>query len=404
VAASSVHVLITVVALFLFSIIFELRDTLAISPTFSIEHIPDSVNDQFVDPLTPYSDCESTTYPSLSDIAHVDYVSDGNTLNATVWLSPSEFDEQHQLRQLSQLFSLGLNVISEYEPDVTNALKNVHSLDYIFAVKWVPLNQSWIGSVYQTNPQNYIDNKILAHIENQSGFFEINQHYFHLSLPLKYLNYPERYNANIVLEDMSDQYCRVADITNWALFPAPKFNTTVSPTSLILRPEEQGTVELKVKSDASRDSIVNLDAQNVPNLMTTFTPQNFSLPSFSESASRLTVKAPPQDHVRPGSYQLSINQTISFAPTIVDVTEYSAQVERTRPTSLSTNRIIPITVTLLPPLTTEERLSNFVDAWITPIGALWTFLVGAAAVISPLLLRVYKQRKKKGGAEYSINT
>lgn len=279
-----------------------------------------------------------------------------------------------------------INVFSEYD--------NKKS-DYDLMVSWNPVNQKWISTLSQISPTG--TEKILDRKDNSSGFFNVNDHYYDLSLDLKELNYPKNYSALIAIQDSSDILCRVTDFTNWALFPAPKTSTTILPTSISLRPGEEGTVQFKIKSDITRDSLVELHANSVNDIDVSFTPSNFSLPSFSEAASTLKIKA-PSEFTNGGSNLINVNQTLSFAPVIFDVTRNSTQVEKTKLAPSSTNKIIPITVTLLPPLTTEEWLSNFVHAWITPIGALWTFLVAVAAVVSPLLIRIYRSKLTGSGA------
>jgi hypothetical protein len=56
-----------------------------------------------------------------------------------------------------------------------------------------------------------------------------------------------------------------------------------------------------------------------------------------------------------------------------------------------------LTLTVLPPYTDAEKLSNFTNTWITPIQGIWTFLAGVGAVIAPLIINLYrkKQNKKK---------
>jgi len=53
------------------------------------------------------------------------------------------------------------------------------------------------------------------------------------------------------------------------------------------------------------------------------------------------------------------------------------------------------TLTILPPYTIEERFNTFVNTWITPITGVWTFLAGVAAVLAPVILRIYKNKKNQ---------
>lgn len=95
-----------------------------------------------------------------------------------------------------------------------------------------------------------------------------------------------------------------------------------------------------------------------------------------------------------GNYLLNTNQKISFSSTVIESGNFSIQERSEVATTSTANRSVPLTLTLLPPLTLEERLNNFVNSWLNPIGGLWTLLVGIAAVIAPLVIRIYKSKKK----------
>jgi hypothetical protein len=52
-------------------------------------------------------------------------------------------------------------------------------------------------------------------------------------------------------------------------------------------------------------------------------------------------------------------------------------------------------IKILPELSIQEKLSIFVNLWITPIGGLWSFADGMAAVIAPLIIQIYGKKNKK---------
>lgn len=56
---------------------------------------------------------------------------------------------------------------------------------------------------------------------------------------------------------------------------------------------------------------------------------------------------------------------------------------------------LDFTITILPPFSLGERVNNMYTTWISPINGIWTFLVGLAAVITPLILRKKRKEQKQ---------
>jgi hypothetical protein len=53
------------------------------------------------------------------------------------------------------------------------------------------------------------------------------------------------------------------------------------------------------------------------------------------------------------------------------------------------------------PPSMAENFNNFVDTWIAPISGTWAFFAGAAALLAPLIIKIYKKRKK---ATHKVDT
>jgi hypothetical protein len=73
--------------------------------------------------------------------------------------------------------------------------------------------------------------------------------------------------------------------------------------------------------------------------------------------------------------------------------------------TFSNNRSVSIvessnlTLTVLPPYTTQEHLTNFTNAWITPVSGIWTFLAGVGAVVAPVIIALYRKKRKRNSVD-----
>jgi hypothetical protein len=151
-------------------------------------------------------------------------------------------------------------------------------------------------------------------------------------------------------------------------------------------------VELQIKGNTDPQSEASLSVGNNYNA-TEFNvnhiPSKASIPASGTGSSALNIKA--LDSVKPKSYTFPIVANISF-PT--SITNRGGE-------TLSNNRSVNIiessnlSLTVLPPYTDAEKLNNFTTTWITPVQGIWTFLAGVGAVIAPVIITLYRKRKKK---------
>jgi hypothetical protein len=272
--------------------------------------------------------------------------------------------------------------------------------DYDVALIWNSDNQTWtkLVSLRQAQIESVLAKdqlrfgKILENKGNYTGFFNTQNNYVDLSLDLGLLNYPQQYNVISVAYDnylMNGRLCPLIDVTDIVPFPPPEFNITASPSSLVLRPGDEKTIELNVKSVNSKiDSQVSFSTGNVKGIALNFIPKTVSLTSSGSTSSMLDVKVPR--NATPGLYPLNINELISFSPLVVssrtkEIFNNSKTVDINKASSLS--------MTVLPPLTLEDNFKNIYNSWIIPLSGLWTLVAGIAAVTVPLIVRMYRKKK-----------
>jgi hypothetical protein len=215
------------------------------------------------------------------------------------------------------------------------------------------------------------------------------------SFDLKAAKSPQQYNLVFYITDhyvLGHQLCRLVDTTNWVIVPPPKFVVSPSPSSAILRPGEENIigVEIKGNSNLQSEAALSIDSSR-KDLSTSFIPNRTSIPSSSSGASTLHIKLFDNTTVEtPTPVILPIKANISFPNTIINRggDTFSNNKSITLPSSSN------FTLTLMPHYTPNQQLNSFVNSWITPVSGMWTFLAGVGAVITPVIVHLYRKRRK----------
>jgi hypothetical protein len=229
--------------------------------------------------------------------------------------------------------------------------------------------------------------------------------YAQFSFHLNEVNFPQQYRAVFYITDYfvkEHRFCRLIDTTNWVMIPPPEFTISTKPNSITLRSGEDISVEVAIKGNVNVPTQAFMSGDIKNNNVNSgrdidFIQNNIYIPPSSVGTSTLVVKL--QDNARPGSYTLPVKANISFPTTITNRGGESFSNSKGVSSIAESN----LTLTVLPPFTPDETLNNFVNAWVTPISGVWTFLGGVAAVLTPLILRIYKKRKKDDKDDYSID-
>jgi hypothetical protein len=278
-------------------------------------------------------------------------------------------------------------------PKLRASIYEMSDADYYVRYRWDGANQTWTREVIQTSPDPGSGYKILNMQHNYTDIFEKGQGYVQFSLDLGLINYPKQYT---VLSSIDDDFtengrtCELSDYSDWVSLPPPQYNTTISPSPLIIRPGEEKIVELKIKSDTDAVSQISLWTDETDDLELNLVPENVSLISSGLAVSTLFVKA--AENMTPERiHSLNIHGDVSLPSLVIAGNE---EFNNSQQADLPLN--IPLSIKILRPLTFEEHLKSFSDSWITPISGMWSFLAGVAAVIAPLIIRWYgKKRNKK---------
>jgi hypothetical protein len=272
----------------------------------------------------------------------------------------------------------------------------------------------WVTKVMEVSAN---DKTRVLEKTNSTDFFDKKNkkfpEYALFSFDLSKINYPQQYRVVFYVTDyfiLSHLYCRLVDTTNWIMIPPPDFEISANPNSLTLRPGEEANVELSIKGkvdlptqaryeskyDANKNNSENYQVRNNNDLQLSFIQNKISIPPSGVGTSTLNVKVPGSFNVaNKESLTIPVSANISFPTTITNRGGESFSNSKSQSTTATSN----LTLTILPPYTAKESLGNFVNEWITPINGLWTFLAGVAAVLTPVIIKLYKKKEKNKPGE-----
>jgi hypothetical protein len=262
-------------------------------------------------------------------------------------------------------------------------------LDYWILKEWTP-ESNWT----ETNSElSYAGPKILETYDlTYNNSYE---NFVDFSLDLGSIGLPNQYNVIFFADTyLADINCYLGDVTNLIAIPPPQFILSVTPSSLELRPGDEKNMQLKINSNTSINSNIYLSTYSDKDneIKANLTSTLISLLPFNTATSTLKVKA--LENATQGAYTLPISMNISF-PKSFKLISSGKTINLNNSRDISINKNSSIIITVLPPFTSSEILDNFVKTWISPISGLWTFVAGVGAVIAPLIIRIYANRKKE---------
>ena len=342
-------------------------------------------------------DCITMEQHRFYDISAVSYFSNGKTLNATIWLyhpliepplNASEWltppiidDPWYRI-----IYGVAIGIQSAYD---------MKGSDYHVRNIWNVYDGGWTRILEEMPPQPTITETKVSNIKDgDTGLSNGENKYTELSPNLSSITYPDRYSLlfytqYIFIKD--GRLCALSDISSEVSIPPPEFTVSASPNNIDLRPGEEKTIRFQVKSDTAFKSEASFTTNQTEDIKLTISPNKTSVPPNGLAPSQLHIEvsdnAKPFEHILPLTANMSIITGSKMRGNVVnDIERNSVSANITENSNL--------TLTVLPPLRLDEHLNNFVNAWITPIGGMWTFLAGVAAVIGPMVIRLYAKQKQ----------
>ncbi len=363
--------------------------SMAQSPSFGLQELINE-NRNWVQ---TYGNSDAHLKSSYTDILAVNYISDGQTLNTTIWLN-SGFNSSalnSTDNQQSRKLSYGMLIDAD-----TDTKTGYNGADYDLYVELASGKLS--GYLYQlssTGGYRLMGSKTNftpSHAESSVG-----PGYANLNLDMGSINSPSEYNLLFYAAE-SYKLNEVRQFTGWVTIPPPSLQMTTSPEDIVIRQGEEQLIPARIQSTSgfSNDVInITLGATNRSNIQNA----NYSIGSGFNSSELyvniqrnqpplIKIAVPPQTPL--GIYTVPLVVTIR-EPSIATTTKptYIApqsgtvdpefELSKQYPTVGYLTKPINFTVAVVSPKSIDDQFKDFWDTYGQFIGIFAGAFVGAFA-------------------------
>jgi hypothetical protein len=296
----------------------------------------------------------------------------------------------------------------QYQLTIDILQKNNEGGDFVERILWDFDTGSWTHLITE-RPGSYEGSmRIIDEQINFSNFYHNRTYskvvddllelraprYISSSVDLQSLGYPSKYGvvfSVITIYKLGDNLCQVFDVIGPIPLPPPFFFISMNPRNLDLFPGEDENIELNFTTTTPWDWSISFNSNPTDEFETEFGLKETQLVSDSELTTKINLKALPNAtsdmHLIPitASAQLKgINLTLPS-----DIRGYPKDLSRTYNETEYLKVIVPESPSI------AENFNNFVDEWITPMSGVWALSAGVAAVLAPLVIKIYKRSKKR---------
>ena len=362
-------------------------ESFATSPPF-IRHVIDNNFDYWniIEPRRgsiPKSSADISFIPSLESVG---YSSSGQFLNATFFLS-APFEQ----KPLMHLPSYIMWIDSD-----NNNKTGINRADYAVIIEWNNDTNTWNRIVMEFSHDNA---KVLERNDNYTGFFnkdnnaerfdrlfDINKNFINSYLNLEEVNYPDKYNVGFAIYETikGKEETSMYDTTTWVPIPPPKFDVSLSPPSIELRPNEEKTVKLVLKSNTTLQPRIEFNSgENINIDSVSIIPNSTILPVNGIISTDLDIKS--SKNATEGSFTLPITIVISF--------QYVGN-EGDPGLILDSSYYLPLTI--LPPITLWDIITDSLDTLSVPMQQLAQIASAIGALgVSGALFTLFKKSSKE---------
>lgn len=232
---------------------------MASSPSFELQELINE-NRQWVQ---TYGNSTEGLKTSYTDILSTNYISDGKTLNTTVWLysgfsnSSSAYDEIYNAPDAySNLSSAKLSYGILIDSDA-NTRTGYNGADYDFyAELYEGKLNVYLYQLSSTGGYKLVGSKsnlTFSHAESPVG-----PGYANLNLDLSSIGYPSEYNL-LFYSAESIGSNEVRQFTNWVTIPPPSLEISTSPSDISIRQGEEQMIPARIKSTSGfSNDVINI--------------------------------------------------------------------------------------------------------------------------------------------------
>ena len=364
---------------------------MALSPSFELQELLNE-NRNWVQ---TYGNSNANLKSSYTDILAVNYISDGQNLNTTIWLYSGFSNYSSAFNSTDNQSSKKLNYGMLIDADA-NTKTGYNGADYDFYVELVAGKLS--GYLYQlSSTGGYMligskTNFTQSHTESSVG-----PGHARLNLDLSSINSPSEYNLLFYSAESigSDE---VRQFTNWVTIPPPSLEISTSPSDISIRQGEEQLIPARIRSTSGfSNDIINITLGGISNFNSKIDDYNIRS-GFNSSELHVTIQrnqpplinidVPQQTPV--GIYTIPLVVTIrepsmatTTKPTFIapqgGTVDPKFELSKKYPTVGYLTKPVNLTVTVIPPKGIDDQFKDFWDTYGQFIGIFAGALVGAYA-------------------------
>lgn len=359
---------------------------MALSPSFELQELINE-NRHWIQ---TYGNSSTHLKSSYTDILAVNYISDGQNLNTTIWLN-SGFNNNSINNQSFRKLSYGMLIDAD-----SNTKTGYNGADYDFYVELVSGKLS--GYLYQlssTGGYKLIGSKInftQSHVESSIG-----PGYVNLNLDLSSINYPKEYDL-LFYSAESLESNEVRQFTNWVTIPPPSLQISTTPSDIIIRQGEEQLIPARIKSTSGfSNDVINItlgvssdikDKHNNYNGHSSFNSSELYVNIQRNQPPLIKISIPQQTPL--GIYSIPLIVTIrepsmatTTKPTFTSprggTVDPKFELSKKYPTVGYLTKPINLTVTVIAPKDISDQFKDFWSTYGQFIGIFAGAFVGAFA-------------------------
>jgi len=297
----------------------------------------------------------------LTDIVSSTYVSDGRSLNGTIWLLDPIYKKHHSLYLKNNLtFVVFLYTNEEIAP--------THSLVPTYALIISPQQDgTWKKTLVEMEPdvvsERVVSEKIIDVTSNYTGFFEDGNRYVDFSINLDKISYPDVYWIELLTSTI-DPTSGIRFEDDTFIYRAPPLESKLSydwEKPIKIRPGSEKTVKLFINSTDQpiKQALLFSDSNSSDKIKVSFNPDYVAIEPTGKNFTYMKISV--DEKVRSDT-QSKIDKIINVGVKTEENTEW-----RNRDS-------LAVSVELLPPLSIGDFLIETQLIYVIPI-AVTTLIV-----------------------------
>ncbi|MGH9950448.1 MAG: hypothetical protein ACRD5J_02390 [Nitrososphaeraceae archaeon] len=374
------------------------HEAFAASPTFDQIFITDEeTSNQSNEWVQTYGNDSTQLMSDYANLLAVDYLSDGRTLDATLWLD-SNLENASTYSQPLKRIRYGM-LIAIVSLPITSGYNGANYNYYIEAVdgKW----SEYLYQLSSTGSSALIESKI--NYTESFGGPTIGPGYVKLRLNLSSINYPSEYGLSFYTAE-SFKSNEIRDFTSWIAIPPATIDILTEPETIVIRQGEKHIIPAEIDTPFS-NNVTNIAFDNGTDFSSSglnVSTQRVHPPVFEVEVSPET---PVGVYTIPFVASVLISTTNSTGPTSTPATSRVDTVTRVVDPEFQVSEKYPIvghitspanlTIDVILPLTINETFMTIWDTYATHIAIVVSGMVGVLMTFFVEHLRSRREHRNR---------